>query len=65
MENDITIRFNGRLYKKEAGLWFVDSRKRWRPVYDRDRLEVLRQLEKHEVIDEEMEAATRRLDRKV
>ncbi len=41
----MTIRFNGRLYEKINGRWFVDSRKRLRPVYDPSRLE---QLEKFE-----------------
>lgn len=40
------VRYNGRLYKKEGTRWYVDSRKRWRPVYDINRLEILRQLEK-------------------
>ncbi len=45
---DKTLRFNGRLYKKENGRWYVDSRKRWRPVYDTGRLEALKQREQEE-----------------
>lgn len=40
------LRFNNRLYKKENDRWFVDSRKRWRPVYDSNRIEDLNRKEK-------------------
>ena len=43
-----TIKFNGRLYKKENGRWYVDSRKRWRPVFDSKRIEALNDYEKGE-----------------
>lgn len=66
MEGSITIRLNGRSYKKEGGRWFIDHSKGWRPVYDHDRLEVLRQLEKYKNdIHDEMEAACGRVIRKV
>lgn len=35
------VRLDGRLYKLDAGRWYVDSRKRWRPVYDTAQLAAL------------------------
>lgn len=42
----IELRFNGRLYKKESGRWYCESRNRWRPVYDTGRIALLNQLER-------------------